>query len=289
MGRLPSPAVLNPSGGPAMHALQPACLILITDGACLRAPPTEGGGSLQLQYGNMPLREFYQEPFRWDQRIFCLGVGGREGISSTQYLHPHLRALCEVTGGSHTMLRSSASLSQSTDLCLKLIAPPRPRDLPLPDPLRLQAQHSPIVGANGTFVSGGPVCCFQALEGDMDSGQAPPKHRAMLLYVPHEQAQAAPSGQTQSDAHDLFQPPTWCIPECFFPSKKLDTLPPRPAQPNLLFSRFPSRLGSKCFEAAWLMKMLNRLDQLVLANRIADVFLVPRNKENACPTQCRGV
>jgi integrator complex subunit 6 len=99
MGRLPSPAVLNPSGGgAAIHALQPACLILITDGSCLRASQAEGGGSLQLQYGNMPLREFYKEPFRWDQRIFCLGVGGREGISSTQYLHPHLRTLCEVTG-----------------------------------------------------------------------------------------------------------------------------------------------------------------------------------------------
>ena len=127
MGRLPSPAVLNPGGGgAAIHALQPACLILITDGVCLRSTPSEGGGSLQLQYGNMPLKEFYQEPFRWDQRIFCLGVGGREGISSTQYLHPHLRALCEVTGGSHMMLRSSASLSETTDNLLNLIAPPRP-------------------------------------------------------------------------------------------------------------------------------------------------------------------
>jgi hypothetical protein len=266
MGRLPSPAVLNPSGGPAMHALQPACLILITDGVCLRATPAEGGGSLQLQYGNMPLREFYKEPFRWDQRIFCLGVGGREGISSTQYLHPHIRTLCEVTGGGHMMLRSSATLSQSTDLLLKLIAPPRPRDLPLPDPLCLQAEHAPLVGATGTFVSGGPVCTFQALEADMDSGQASPKHRATLLYVPHEQAQS-PSDPASPDKQDLFQPPAWCIPESYFPSKKLDTLPPRPAQPNLLFSRYPSRLGSKSFEASSMIKALNRLDQLVLANR----------------------
>jgi integrator complex subunit 6 len=136
MGRLPSSAVLNPSGGgAAMHALQPACLILITDGACLRSSPAEGGGSLQLQYGNLPLREFYQEPFRWDQRIFCLGVGGRDGVQSTQYLHPHLRALCEVTGGSHLMLRSSASLSQVTGFLLNQIAPPRPKDFPIPEPI----------------------------------------------------------------------------------------------------------------------------------------------------------
>lgn len=266
MGRLPSPAVLNPSGGPAINALQPSCLILITDGACLRAPPPEGGGSLQLQYGNMPLREFYQEPFRWDQRIFCLGVGAREGESSTQFLHPHLRALCEVTGGSHMMLRSSASLSQSTDLLLKSIAPPRPRDLPIPDPIKLQAEHLPIVGANGTFVSGGPVCCFQALEGDLDAGQ-PTKSRAMLLYVPHEASQMAGQPPAINDQEIVFQPPIWCIPESFFPSKKFDSLPPRPAQPNLLFSRYPSRLGSKSFDAGAIIKMLHRLDQLILANR----------------------
>ena len=261
MGRLPSPAVLNPSGGAATNALQPACLILITDGACLLAPPAEGGGALQLQYGKS---EFYTEPFRWDQRVFCLGVGAKDGTSSTQFLHSHLRALCELTGGSHMMLRSSASLSQVTDTLLKLIAPPRPRDLPLSDALRLQAQHTPTVGTNGTFVNGGPVCCFQALERDLDSSQ-PVKHRAMLLYVPHQQAQTAV--QKDYDPQESFQPPIWCIPESHFPSKKLDALPPRAAQPTLLFSRYPERLGSKSFDAATVMKLLHRLDHLVLANR----------------------
>ena len=64
----------------------------------------------------------------------------------------------------------------------------------------------------------------------------------------------------------MFQPPVWCIPESFFPSKKLDTLPPRTPQPCLLFSRYPARLGSKCFEPSSLMKALTRLDQLVLMN-----------------------
>jgi hypothetical protein len=263
MGRLPSPAVLSPTGGgPAVHALQPACLILITDGACLRSSPKEGGGSLQLQYGKMPLREFYQEPFRWDQRIFCLGVGGSDGVDSTQFFHPHLRALCEVTGGSHMMLRSSATLAQSTIELLRKIAPPRPSDLPIPDPLKLQSTHSPLVGSTGTFVSGGPVCSFQALEGGLDTGQVPPKHRALLLYVPH---QLATSDEDHADA--AFLPPTWCIPESFFPNKTLDTLPPRSAQPNLLFSRFPARLGSKSFEPGHVLNALSRLDQLMLSNR----------------------
>lgn len=267
MGRLPSPAVLNPSGGPAMHALQPASLIVITDGSCLRSSPNEGGGPLKLQFGNMPLREFYQEPFRWDQRIFCLGVGAKEGTSSSQFLHPHLRALCEVTGGSHSMLRSSTTLAQSTELLLQQIAPPRPRDLPMPDPLRLHAKHSPLVGATGTFVSGGPVCCFQALETDIDTGQAATKHRALLLYCPHEYARQKNPTATTNEAQESFSPPTWCIPESFFPSKKLDSLPPRSSQPHLLFSRFPMRLGSKSFDPAAIVKSLARLDQLVLSNR----------------------
>ena len=118
----------------------------------------------------------------------------------TQFLHPHLRALCEVTGGSHMMLRSSGTLAQTTDLLLKQIAPPRPKDLPLPDPLKLQATNAPIVGSLGTFVSGGPVCSFQALEGDLDnSSQAPPKYRASLLYVPHEQM-TLPSSSSTSES-----------------------------------------------------------------------------------------
>ena len=285
MGRLPSSAILNPTiGGASTHALQPACLIMITDGACLRSPPSEGGGTLKLNSSTL-LREFYQEPFRWDQRIFCLGVGGKESTTSTQYLHPHLRALCEVTGGSHTMLRSSSSangsLSHFSDLLLNLMAPQRPRHLPIPDPISLfpsgqqqqQQKQNTTKGVNGAaFVNGGPVVTFQALEPDMNAGKPATKHRAGIFYVPiiHGDASlsssASSSGVSSGDDIPMFQPPIWCIPESFFPTKKLDTLPPRPAQPCLLFSRFPSRLGSKCFEPSSVMKALARLDQLVLAN-----------------------
>jgi hypothetical protein len=79
-GRLPSPSILvqNTGGGSggggggvqqAVNALQPACLILLTDGDCLRKLPSEGGGSLQLQFGNIPLREFYRE-----RKSFFIGV-----------------------------------------------------------------------------------------------------------------------------------------------------------------------------------------------------------------------
>ena len=78
LGRLPSNAILapatsGPSGGmqQAANALQPACLILLTDGDCLRKLPSEGGGSLQLQFGNLPLRDFYQER-KLSRCMFCL-------------------------------------------------------------------------------------------------------------------------------------------------------------------------------------------------------------------------
>jgi len=273
MGRLPSSAILNPTvGGASIHALQPACLILVTDGACLRSPPSEGGGELKLNFSTH-LREFYQEPFRWDQRIFCLGVGGKESMTSTQFLHPHLRALCEVTGGSHMMLRPSSStnhsLSHFSDSLVNLIAPQLPRHLPFPDPISLlssgqkKKQNAVRRPNGGTFVNGGPVVIFQALEPDLNTGKAGTKHRASIFYVPISHGDSAsPSG----DDIPIFQPPVWCIPESFFPSKKLDALPPRPAQPCLLFSKFPSRLGSKCFEPSSIMKALARLDQLVIAN-----------------------
>jgi integrator complex subunit 6 len=79
LGRLPSTAIITHGGlgvygsssssstgfTSSVHqttqALQPACLILLTDGECLNQPPESGGGTLELQYGNMPLREFYKE------------------------------------------------------------------------------------------------------------------------------------------------------------------------------------------------------------------------------------
>lgn len=183
---------------------------------------------MQLHYGSQPLREFYQEPFRWDQRIFVQAIGAREGMTSTQYLHPQLRTLCEVTGGAHWVIRGSQNVPSATDALLKRISPPMPKELPLHNPLYLRicpppgtAQVTPISTGNGTyFVNGGPICCFQSLESD-EHGTAPVTLRAMLLYV----ASTATTTTTQPES-TILSPPLFCIPEAFFPSKKLDTLPP---------------------------------------------------------------
>jgi hypothetical protein len=262
----------------AAQALQPACLLLVTDGACLRQPPHLGGGSLQLQFGSLPLREFYKEPFRWDQRIFCLAVG--DAADSNQYLHPQLRALVEVTGGSHWMVRSPLKLP--TDAMLKRIRPLSTRELPIQDPLF--AKLFPPVAYHGTsaatthtmlpgasFVNGGPVCCFQAFEGD-ESGRPSQQRRAMLLYTAsHATTTMVSPPPQQGGGHPkpVLSQPLWCIPESFFPSAKLDALPPRAAQPVLFYSKYPANLGSKSFEPMQVIKMLHRLDQLTIANRKA--------------------
>lgn len=275
-GRLPCASIQLSNGRTASSALQPACLILVTDGACLRQSPDSGGGTLQLQYGSQPLREFYKEPFRWDQRIFCLAVG--DAMDSGQYLHPQLRALVDVTGGSHWMVRSPTALP--TDAILKRIRPFLTKELPLTDPLFVRmppinymsqanappASHRMPTGAS--FVNAGPIICLQAFEGD-ETGKPAMQRRAMLLYT----ASSATNTVVQMPLQLGYEPkaivsqPLWCIPESFFPSKKLDSLPPRAAQPLLFYSKYPGNLGSKSFEPMQIIKMLHTLDQLTLANR----------------------
>lgn len=265
LGRLPSSVMPAPGGAStANNALMPACLVLLTDGECLRRPPSEGGGSLQLQFGSGPLREFYQEPFRWDQRIFCLGIGGPGGISSSQFLPGDLKRLCEVTGGCHALLQSPSSLSQNVDFILRQIAPPRPK-LPISYPLYVsgtttQSEKNPRISP-GLFVNGGPICCFQSLEGG-PNGEPSPTGRAMLLYASSEYPQTTDTIQTQP-----YSPPLWCIPESFFPSKKFDILPPRLAEPLLRFSGNYSLVGSSTFDPQKVMNLLQRFDHLILANR----------------------
>lgn len=254
MGRIPSTASISSSGAPSVAALQPACLIILTDGDCLRKQPKHGGGALQLQFGSQPLREFYKEPFRWDQRIFCVGVGGPSGSTSSEFLHSQIRALCEVTGGSHWMLHKPANLHYVTEGILRSLCPPLPKKLPIDkvfvETIANEESNRGIPTIPGSvYANGGPICCFQAVEPE-EHGRPGKKLRAILLYT------GSAATTTKTAGNCVLSPPLWCIPEGYFPSKKLDTLPPRPAQPLLFFSKYPANLGSKSFEPIQLLKML---------------------------------
>jgi hypothetical protein len=249
--------------------LQPACLILLTDGECLRSPSNKGGGGLSLRFGNMPLREFYKEPFRWDQRIFILHTAD----VTTPPLHKSLRALCEVTGGAYIRINPTDSISN----ILLRIAPPRPTPYSIPDPLRLSAptpvQFDSTTELNSTtsFINGGPVCSFQCMESGPQ--QQPAIHRAMIMFagsceqprwILNPTASAASSLPQQSK---FIPSPIWSIPESHFPSKKLDTLPPRPSQPLLHYSRNYQAVGSPAFDPYYVMKALHHLDYLYVSIR----------------------
>ena len=70
--------------------------------------------------------------FRWDQRIFCIGVG-----LSSDKLHTSLKAFCEVTGGCHLPLSSVSEIQLVSDILLRRIAPPAPNQMSVPNPLRM--------------------------------------------------------------------------------------------------------------------------------------------------------
>jgi len=286
MGRLPNNAltvaasatkVTGPQIASSIPALQPACLILVSDGECLHHFQQQHQHQpLQIEPGkNQLLREFYKEPFRWDQRVFCLNVGGGGGGRRKTTLHHQLHSLCEVTGGSYWNISNASGLP--TNEIIKLLRPPIPRELPItPDPLFVRMSNTANITAavNGhrtvsmpsglSFVNAGPVCCIQAYE--MDEGRSSPhRRRAMLLYTGSPATNIGVSNSLDSSV--VVNQPLWCVPESYFPSKKLDTLPPRLAQPVLYVSKYPANLLSKSFEPMQVIKMLQRLDQLLLSNR----------------------
>ena len=152
---------------------------------------------------------------------------------------------------------------------LKRISPPKPKQHTIPDPLRLPSMPTPAQldetqffqpNTTNLFVNGGPICSFQCLEG---GGQGMASlHRAMLLFAGScEQQRWILSS---SDAPPSTQPqlPIWPVPESHFPSKKLDTLPPRSSQPLLHYSRNFQAVGSQVFDPYFVMKALHHLDKL---------------------------
>ncbi|KAL7550327.1 hypothetical protein ACHAWF_013567 [Thalassiosira exigua] len=150
-------------------------------------------------------------------------------------------------------MRISPSVPSSK--ILMKIAPPKPKPNAIPDPLwlpsmppraKIDDSSDGSDASSNAFQNGGPVCCFQCLD---DGGPKPTLHRAMLLFA-------------GSSLSPTVQSPIYCIPESHFPSKKLDTLPPRPSQPLLQYSRHFQAVGSPVFDPYFVMKALHHLDHL---------------------------
>jgi integrator complex subunit 6 len=185
-------------------------------------------------------------------------------------LHPSLRAFCDVTGGHHATVQNVSNITPLTELLARLIAPQIPSEWPLSNPLQLPHLTPPIISKpsnrndenRNIFVNAGPICSFQQFE-STPTGPASPIHRAMLLYTPTMNI----TNDSTTTKTTQPQPPIWCIPEMYFPSKKLDTLPPRSAQPILNFVRQYQDAGMNTFDPLHIMKLLHRLEQVVSSNR----------------------
>lgn len=187
---------------------------------------------------------------------------------SASKLHPSLNAFCELTGGCHTPIRSVQDIPQVTNMISSLIAPRLPTPWPMQNPLKLphvqtaNAAGNEMIMSGEVFLNGGPVCAFQVLERN-SAGQPAAVHRAMLLYAPCWNNDALKS--TQKNSNPL--PPIWPIPESYFPSKKMESLPPRTAQPLLSYTRYYQAVGTCAFDPMKVMQMLYRLDHFVVSNR----------------------
>lgn len=263
---LPAPPVTGPgnASAPANNSsiFQPAVLVLVTDGACLRQLPQAGGGSLQLRSP----QGLYREPFRWDQRWYCVQVG------SANTVHPQLRALTEVTGGSHLPIRHATAVSAVAETLVDQWRPRMPEKLPLVEGNTANSSNSNkaiFIPSGLSFVNAGPMASFQQLDAPaMDNkNKSSPMHRAILLYT-GSSATILSAPSDPSTTNIVVSPPLWFIPESFFPSANLDTLPPRNAQPLLHLCAHPQhRLGDKSFEPSAVLKQLQRLDALVTATK----------------------
>lgn len=140
------------------------------------------------------------------------------------------------------------------------MSPPQPNACSLQDPLRLPSMLEPLIQSQSNvqtkteyFLNGGPVAGFQAFERDAAQNM-PSLHRAMLLF--------SPMVTTENKAEVHSRSPVWLIPENFYPTKKLDVLPPRPSQPLIHYSRHYQAVGSHFFDPSFVMKALHHLDEL---------------------------
>ena len=178
--------------------------------------------------------------------------------------------MCEVTGGCHSSLCSISDIPIISEHILRLTSPSVPARWPVPNPLGIpylpnfepsESNQLKHCVAGKSFVNRGAIISIQQLEGGV-GGENSQTFRAMILFTPYslDTLKSNPNNQ-------FHQPPIWCIPESYFPSKKLDALPPRTAQPVLHFSRHYQVVGSGTFDPMDVMKLIHRLDQMIWSNR----------------------
>ncbi|XP_074058337.1 integrator complex subunit 6-like isoform X2 [Macrotis lagotis] len=200
--------------------LEPALLIVITDGSKL-TNINDVQEELQIPLTSpLPGSELTKEPFRWDQRVFALvlripGMISTEpelpgGLSSDDSV---ITQMCEVTGGRSYCIRTQKMLNQCLELLLQKI------------------QNGVVV----QFEKSGPdPTSSEDLKEKRDEHQEtfhsspftekePWYSCRKMIYVRSDSRTGVPFGH-------------WPIPESFWPDQSSPTLPPRTAHPIVHFT-----------------------------------------------------
>ena len=195
--------------------IEPACVILLTDGGC--CTNLSGIESLlNLQNSGYEGAELTKELFRWDQRLFSIilripGVTPVQSLAPTQIppldAQHEINSLCEATGGKSYVAVSPKSLthsleSLSTKIQMGVVVNFECLREPIRGSSRAESRSSDTSLSDCSYLSN--ITCGRK-----------------LLY-----AKANKAGQFTGH---------WPIPEDFWPDANSNQLPPRNAHPTITF------------------------------------------------------
>ncbi|KAL4220725.1 Integrator complex subunit 6 [Mactra antiquata] len=232
--------------GRCPHYLEPAVIIVLTDGGKLTSPNgVQPELNIPMNTSCVPGHELTKEPFRWDQRIFGLvmrlsgsvpiDLGSNTFIPSAEN-HP-LDLMCDVTGGRSYAVYNQKMLNAAIEslvskvqngvvIQFEKIGPDPP---PLQSEVNKQENESmkENQNINGQIIK---------LEDEKKSTPTPPPPLSSQLPCNTSWHNLRRLILVPRSAQKGYSVGHWPIPESFWPDNTNQTLQPRSAHPNVQFS-----------------------------------------------------
>lgn len=101
------------------YLLEPAVIIVISDGCKLSTSQSVADELILPMHSSYPGSELTKEPFRWDQRIFSMVLrfkgNSDSDFSENVNCESHVKLMCDVTGGKSYVVSSLKALNQSLE------------------------------------------------------------------------------------------------------------------------------------------------------------------------------
>ncbi|VDD86963.1 unnamed protein product [Enterobius vermicularis] len=242
--------------------MEPVVVVSITDGNSLTCPVSGVVGEIKLSKPTAMGNELTEEPFRWDHRLFTLVLrlsGGVPRLKVTPGMPlpvdaSPINAMCLATGGRSYSVTSHKLLP----LCIESIVQKIQQSGVLvrfekvgPDPLPVvnDKVNGVLEGSNGKAAEGENGKQFPVDDGWRN-----------LLTTIYSRATRAYPGH-------------WPIPEAFWPSREMGTLPPRKAHPVVSF---------RCESSEPLVCQDFPFDKYELEPSPLTQFILERKQSNVC-------